>query len=213
MQHVGSVCQIISLIVGFFLSAWFNLSLQRTQAGRFSINSSICQPQSRRNMLHKAHRLSIFDLRCAHAFHITLLGHFDFLLYVQFKIDTLLAQCFEKKNIFTPKIPQWMSVTFEILKQKADILEFAFSASTKRSPLSSSRKRYRPVVMWRIRKDCPHLMWLPLQLQKSTQAHTWATLTVSVNALYWCTDRGAYPIRKGSSLHRDRAWLHTAPPS
>lgn len=55
-------------------------------------------------------------------------------------------------------------LTFEARKQKADCLVLALSGSTTSRPFSSSRHRYRPVVMWRIRKDCPHFMWLPLQL-------------------------------------------------
>lgn len=55
-------------------------------------------------------------------------------------------------------------LTLEARKQKADCLVLALSGSTTSRPFSSSRHRYRPVVMWRMRKDCPHFMWLPLQL-------------------------------------------------
>lgn len=76
-----------------------------------------------------------------------------------------------------------MTMTFEILKQKADMLEFAFSASTNSSPFSSSRQRYLPVVMWRIRKDCPHLMWPPLQLPTGTKE--WAAVYCKVTKNEW----------------------------
>lgn len=50
----------------------------------------------------------------------------------------------------------------------------ALSGSTTNRPFSSSRHRYRPVVMWRIRNDCPHFMWLPLQLQAQILLSRWA---------------------------------------
>lgn len=67
-----------------------------------------------------------------------------------------------KIEIFVDKFKQ----TFDARKQKADSLVFAFSGSRTIRPFSSSRHRYRPVVMWRTRKDWPHFMWLPLQLQR-----------------------------------------------
>lgn len=68
-----------------------------------------------------------------------------------------------EKKIRTPQ--RLTILTFETRKQNADNLVLAFSGSTTNRPFSSSRHKYRPVVMWRIRKDCPHFMWLPLQLQ------------------------------------------------
>lgn len=56
------------------------LSLQRTQTCWLGVNSSISEPQSWGNMLHEAHGLSILDLRDSHPLHVSLLGHFDFLL-------------------------------------------------------------------------------------------------------------------------------------
>lgn len=41
-------------------------------------------------MLYETHGLSILNLRYAHAFHISLLGHFDFLLYFQLKVRSSL---------------------------------------------------------------------------------------------------------------------------
>lgn len=74
------------------------LPLQRTQTSRFSINSSISEPQAGWNMLNEAHGLSILDLRCSHAFHISLLGHFNFLLYFELKVHSSLRQA---KEVYT----------------------------------------------------------------------------------------------------------------
>lgn len=71
-----------------------------------------------------------------------------------------------------PEKLKMLILTFETRKQKADNLVLALSGSTTNRPFSSSRHRYRPVVMWRIRNDWPHFMWLPLQLQAEIRRKT-----------------------------------------
>lgn len=72
-----------------------------------------------------------------------------------FKRATSQRVCYKAESIIQ---------TLEARKQKAEFFVFAFSGSTIRSPFSSSRHRYLPVVMWRTLKDWPHFMWLPLHL-------------------------------------------------
>lgn len=150
------------------------LPFHHSQTSSFSIQGSICEPQGCRHMLDKAHGLSILNLWNAHPLNITLLSHLHLLLLGGEKDSTWeknWSQWEKKSRILTMTIQvhweiQIKMLTFEARKQKADSLVFAFSGSTTKRPFSSSRHRYRPVVMWRIRKDCPHFMWLPLQLHK-----------------------------------------------
>lgn len=107
-----------SLVIYIFWPSWciilLYLSLQRTQTGRFSINGSICKPEAGWSMLYEAHRLSILNLRRAHAFHISLLGHFNFLLYFQLKVRSSLWLA---KKLYTT---QWG------LKHNSGTVDFAW---------------------------------------------------------------------------------------
>lgn len=154
-----------------------NLSLHHSQTSSFGIQGGICEPQACGNMLDEAHGLSILYLWNAHSLNITLLSHVHLLLLRGTRRKEGVgdnhreANEIRNHNIKTDRNQtqetrgSGLTLTFEIRKQKADSLVLALSGSTTNRPFSSSRHRYRPVVMWRIRKDCPHFMWLPLQLQ------------------------------------------------
>lgn len=124
-------------------------------------------------MLDEAHGLSVFYLRKAHPLNISLLSHIHLLLLRANhggRKDGVrkIIKINRRRNVsITTESRQelLLILTFDTRKQKAESLVLAFSGSTTNRPFSSSRHRYRPVVMWRIRKDWPHFMWLPLQLQ------------------------------------------------
>lgn len=150
-----------------------NLSLHHSQTSSFGIQRGVCEPQACGHMLDEAHGLSVFYLRKAHPLNITLLSHIHLLLLRANhggRKDGVrkIIKINRRRNVsITTESRQesLLILTFDTRKQKAESLVLAFSGSTTNRPFSSSRHRYRPVVMWRIRKDWPHFMWLPLQLQ------------------------------------------------
>lgn len=158
-----------------------NLSLHHSQTSSFGIQGGICEPQSCGHMLDEAHGLSVLYLWNAHPFNITLLSHLRLLLLGGTRRKEGVGEKNHREvnerrdhhpHNNREREPKMLILTFEARKQKAASLVLAFSGSTTNRPFSSSIHRYRPVVMWRTRKDCPHFMWLPLQLQDESNKNT-----------------------------------------
>lgn len=113
----------------------------------------------------------------------------------------------------------WYYPTFDARRQNAIHLTSALSLSTSCSPRSWVSPRYKPVERWRRRKGWHQCVWLPLHLQttlhycdltKTEGIYIYILLSNCHTLTNW---RNTYATCNVSSLHKDRAWRDTKPPS